>query len=466
MIDAREAAADVLHGLPLRSRKVAAETLERAAHWADLHVPECQQGHSTGAARAGGRASCWCQSPTSAAARRGRRQCCWPGSDGTPAVTVSAVAELGVLLQTTTTSASLLMGDALDLRHRHPRLWARTMAGEVPDWQARRVARLSSELTWEQARQVDEATADLIGALPWGRALPAVEAAVQRADPELHEQRRLAAEQRRYVSAGRYRGTNSFGLRTMVAQGPVGDIARVDALLDHLARLLRQYGDTDTLDVRRSKAFGLLANPALVCTLLAAARHAGADNEAAGPEATGAEAETHAETHAGTDAATDAEPGDDLGLVVEGRAGAHDEAPPPPSDPHDGSAPSAVELAEAFGRVLAEHRGGEAWRRLRPPVSMVLHLSDTTLPQAAACIDCGSVGSVGPVGPVGRSARSPRWCGSTTRVGRWDRSAWPSCATSSTTSCRAAWPFCCAVADPRTTRPTPGTTSVYATASW
>ena len=31
----------------------------------------------------------------------------------------------------------------------------------------------------------------------------------------------------------------------MVAQGPVGDVARVDALLDHLARLLKHHGDTD-----------------------------------------------------------------------------------------------------------------------------------------------------------------------------------------------------------------------------
>ena len=216
-----------------------------------------------------GRPCCRCQDGSRPEWRRGRRSCCWPGNDGTPAVSVSAVAELGVFLQTTTTSASILLGDALDLRHRHPRLWARVQAAEVADWQARKVARLAAELSWEQARQVDDATADLIGDLPWGRALTAVEAAVQRADPELHEFRRQAAERRRYVSAGRYRGTNSFGMRTMVAQGPVGDVARVDALLDHLARLLKHHGDTDALQVRRSKAFGLLANPALVCALLA-----------------------------------------------------------------------------------------------------------------------------------------------------------------------------------------------------
>ncbi len=193
------------------------------------------------------------------------------------------------------------------------------------------------------------------------------------------------AEQRRYVSAGRDRGTNSSGLRTMVAQGPVGDIARVDALLEHLARLLKQYGDTDTLDVRRSKAFGLLANPALVCRLLAAARDAG--------QSTGRESD------------------DDGALPADGPL-ANEQALP---DPEETSPPSAVELAEAFGRVLAGYRGGEAWRRLRPPTSLVLHLSDTTLAGATACAECGSVGSVssgaeddvvrledtrGPLGPI------------------------------------------------------------------
>ena len=183
-----------------------------------------------------------------------------------------------MLLQTTTTSASILLGGALDLRHRHPRLWARVQAAEVDDWQARKVARLAAELSWEQTRLIDEATTDLIGDLPWGRALTAVEAAVQKADPEMHELRRLAAERRRYVER-RYRGTNAFGMRTMVAQGPVGDVARVDALLDFLARLLDAHGDPDPLQVRRSKAFGLLAHPALVCGLLAAARDAADSQE-------------------------------------------------------------------------------------------------------------------------------------------------------------------------------------------
>ena len=455
MIETRDDLAETLVGLPARSRRLGAERLRRVVEWADLNLPECQRNRVwTGPRReveidtvtetVDGRPCCRCQDASRAEWRRGRRQCCWPGNDGTPAVSVSAVAELGVFLETTTTSASILLGDALDLRHRHPRLWARVQAAEVADWQARKVARLSAELSWEQARQVDDATAELVGDLPWGRALTAVEAAVQKADPELHELRRLAAERRRYVSAGRYRGTNSFGMRTMVAQGPVGDIARVDALLDFLARLLQHHGDTDSLQVRRSKAFGLLANPALVCGLLAAARDAGRGTD----QASGAEAGGHAESAAAgcrqrsvttTETRRRLRPGTTAPAATRtrlpARRGAASRRTRGRARPLGGGAGGGVRAG------AGRYRGGEAWRRLRPPISMVLHLSDTTLARAAACTECGAVGDEsgvvrledthGPLGPI----------------------SLPSCATSSTTSCPISSPASSGAGAPRRTTP-------------
>src|SRR5687767_1839107 len=43
------------------------------------------------------------------------------GEEGTPAVTLLALAEVGCLLQATTASARSLLADGLDLRHRLPR---------------------------------------------------------------------------------------------------------------------------------------------------------------------------------------------------------------------------------------------------------------------------------------------------------------------------------------------------------
>ncbi|QIK66770.1 HNH endonuclease [Nocardioides sp. HDW12B] len=438
MIEQREAVEVALHDLPLRARRLGAETLRRITDWADLHVPACQHGRAwsgvgrelqvasrdaTVSASTEGRADCSCQFATASQRRRGRRECCWPGHDGTPAVTRSGVCELGVLLEITTTSASILLGDALDLRHRHPRLWAKVMDAEVPDWQAKRVARLAAELTWEQAREVDAATADLVGDVPWGRASDAVEAAVIRADPELHEARRKDAEGRRYVSAGRYRGTNASGMRTLVAQGPVGDIARIDALVEHLATLLQHHGDVEPLQVRRFKAFGLLANPAQVCAMLAAARD---ERDAREERLTQAERDAAADAaDAATHDAPDAAPAaadstvDGRDVVPQGDAAtdAWDDLDPAeqdaiaPPDPREAAPATAVELAEAFGRVLARHGRGEVWRRLRPRTSLVLHLSESALARSEACRECGAVGDEslvarledgrGPLGPVG-----------------------------------------------------------------
>lgn len=194
------------------------------------------------------------------------------------------------------------------------------------------------------------------------------------ADPEGHEERCREAEARRYVSAGRYRGTNSAGMRTLVAQTTVGDVARIDATVQHLADVLSAAGDDDPLQVRRAKALALLANPAQACLLLAAVHH---------PD----------EVRVGRPAAP---PNPDQPVEPD---------PPDQSDqsdqPQEGEAqavPSAVELAVAFGGVLAayaEQTGSAgAWDRLRPPVSLVLHLSEGG---AVARLSDHS----GPLGPVG-----------------------------------------------------------------
>ncbi|MGA9345165.1 MAG: hypothetical protein WBV37_08720, partial [Nocardioidaceae bacterium] len=84
--------------------------LHAAAHWADLHSELAR--------------------PTSPLLP-GSEQLVQFGGDGTPAVAEFAPAELGVVLAASSSAAERLVGDALDLRHRLPRLWARIVAGEV-----------------------------------------------------------------------------------------------------------------------------------------------------------------------------------------------------------------------------------------------------------------------------------------------------------------------------------------------
>jgi hypothetical protein len=220
-------------------RLVAAQRMARVVHWADLHAPAPGKAGFT------------------------------PGGDGTPEVTPFAATELGCLLQTTTMSARSLLADALDLRHRHPRLWGAVMTGQVEDFKARHVARLArgAGLSLEQAHRVDVDVVEAVVGLPWGRAMTVVEAAIIRADPGGHERRRAEAASQRYVAQGKRDTT--VGLGTLITRTGLGDIARLDAMATRLADVLAAQGDEDDLQVRRAKAMAILADPAHACLLLA-----------------------------------------------------------------------------------------------------------------------------------------------------------------------------------------------------
>ena len=101
--------------------QAAAELLEVAARWADLHPPESI--HSAAAFTVPG---CEHEEPIA--------------GPGCPLVAEFCIAELGAVLGISTTAAKKLIGHALELRHRLPRLWAQVHAGLVPAWRARIVA--------------------------------------------------------------------------------------------------------------------------------------------------------------------------------------------------------------------------------------------------------------------------------------------------------------------------------------
>ena len=103
-----------------RSRKAAedraaADLLQVAARWADLHPPESI--HTAAAFEARGFEH---EEPIA--------------GEGAPLVAEFCVAELGTVLGITSTAAKKLIGQALELRHRLPRLWHLVQTGRVPAW--------------------------------------------------------------------------------------------------------------------------------------------------------------------------------------------------------------------------------------------------------------------------------------------------------------------------------------------
>ncbi len=190
------------------------------------------------------------------------------GGDGTPEVSEFCPAELGAELAISTNSAARLIGDALDLRHRLPQLWARIQAGEVKPWIGRQIATDTRDVSQETAAVVDRRVAKYAHSLTWGRLAKVVQAAIIDTDPDYAREREEAHRRNRGVWLNPADETGTI-TGAFAAAGP--DALQFDAGLNRTADALGLLGDSDTKDIRRSKALGILANPQLTMDLYATA---------------------------------------------------------------------------------------------------------------------------------------------------------------------------------------------------
>ncbi|MGI3786378.1 MAG: DUF222 domain-containing protein [Janthinobacterium lividum] len=250
-----------------------------------------------------------------------QRACAW-GGDGCPQVAEHCALELGALRGTGAVAARLLIADALDLRHRLPRLWALVTSGVVRAWQARAVAQATHDLSWEACAEVDQTLSSFLPMLAWPRFRRLLAAAVLEADPDARRAREEAAR----VERGVWSYAGEDGLKTIVAKAASGDVRWFMAAVDRIAEVLRLDGDLDLVDARRAKAIGILADPARALELLMA--------------------------HAG-----DTDP-------------RHQEEREADTEEPDEAGRRSLDLAPRHGQDL---------RRARPRVVLHLHLSDSTL---------------------------------------------------------------------------------------
>ena len=161
-----------------------ARLLRVAAHWADLHavLPEDTRGGGAAGHR-------------SRTVIGGTERLVPLAGPGAPAVAEFAPAELGAALGMSTHAAGVLVGNALELRHRLPRLWARVMAGRLPARRAGKIAEHTKTLSADAAGYVDAQLAPVAHRIGLARVLALVAAAMKRFDPE------QAAEQERRAAA-------------------------------------------------------------------------------------------------------------------------------------------------------------------------------------------------------------------------------------------------------------------------
>jgi hypothetical protein len=226
----------------------AARQLTLAAAWADLHPPESI--HDAASFTVPG---CEHEEPIA--------------GEGAPLVAEFCVAELGTTLGISTTAAKKLIGHALELRHRLPRLWAQVHAGQVPAWRARAVAdttiHTSPALTREAAGFVDSQVAAVAGRIGTAQLDRLVAETIKRydlatADPTTDPEDGYLAVDPRHVTVNtddvHYAGT----LR-IEAEVDIADALDLDRALAHHAAVQKALGSELPLDARRAKALGDLA---------------------------------------------------------------------------------------------------------------------------------------------------------------------------------------------------------------
>jgi hypothetical protein len=167
----------------------------------------------------------------------------------------------------------------------------------VHAWQARKVAEMTRELSWDLCAEIDAQLCGALGLLPWGRFRRILGAAVLDADPALAAERQERARRLRDVWAT----DSEEGLKTIIARATSGDVVWFMATVNRLSEILAGEGDTDSVELRRSEAIGILADPARALQMLSA--HRGDTTRVASepedqPEIDHASLDTGAPTHA------------------------------------------------------------------------------------------------------------------------------------------------------------------------
>ena len=337
--------------------------VELAAHWSDLHHPDSQVPAEK----------------TLPGAEQGRQL----GGEGTPEVLEFAASELGARMETSYGSARALMADALDIRHRLPQLWQLIVAGCVPSWRARKVAQATRHVSRDAAMQVDAAVVGCIATLPWGRFETLLAAKIIEADPRAAEEQARIWEAERFVRAGR---SGQSGLKLLIAKANAGDVIWFMATVNRIAEILRLQGDLDSADVRRSKAIGVLAQPALALQLLWEFRN----EQHPGGEPQQPEEPIDNQVNAPFDNSTESPAEDPLDTASDNTS--------------SGAEPELAhgDQPEPVGGGLIMRPSGVELRKLRPRVVLHIHLSHEALwafTDGKPCIIGGAARLEG-VGPI------------------------------------------------------------------
>lgn len=252
-ISAMPAAAAQVLGAARERRRVAdraeAELLELAVQWAVIHpVESLEDGAATYSSRAMGNTEVALAGP------------------GAPLVAEFAVMEFASALGLSTESGKHLIGQALELRYRLPKLWARVTAGALVGWRGRRIAQQTMNLTPEAAGFVDTHVSPVAQKIRPAEIDRLVDEAILRFMPEVEIEAMRDSWEERHVTVDRDQVSLS-GTLDVAMTLDLADALDFDAAVAAGADQLAALGSTDTLDVRRATAVGEMSRDQLTLDL-------------------------------------------------------------------------------------------------------------------------------------------------------------------------------------------------------
>jgi hypothetical protein len=221
--------------------------LAQAVQWAHLHTVDDLDGAST------------------VLSERGEDTGITIAGEGAPWVSEFAVVEFATALGLSDYAGRALVGHALELVHRLPRLWARVSAGDLPAWRARRIAETTMVLSPEAAAYVDAQVAPFAHKIGRAATERLVEEAIARFMPDYATERReRAADARRFDVD--HQQVSFQGTSTVHGELDLADALDLDAAVAAAAEQLQALG-SESLDVRRAKGIGEIARTQLTLDL-------------------------------------------------------------------------------------------------------------------------------------------------------------------------------------------------------
>jgi hypothetical protein len=194
--------------------------------------------------------------------------------EGAPLVAEFSVLEFAAALGLSTDAGRMYLGEAVELAHRLPQIYARVQSLELPVWKARRIAKSTLDLPMAGAAFVDAHLASVAHKVSIAQLDRTVEEARVRFDPDEALARQVAAQEGRHFDIE----TRQVSFDGCVDVHGTLDLADALDLEDAVARRARDLGALGLdapLDVRRSIAVGDLARRQLSLDLNAEAPPAG-----------------------------------------------------------------------------------------------------------------------------------------------------------------------------------------------